>query len=107
VLAGLMMTALGGIYAVYAAYRALIVGATVPGWTSIVFLQVFFSGTILLAIGLIGEYLARIYDESKRRPLYVLRDMINVPRQALAERVVIVPPSEPSDRSGPSRVVAR
>ena len=107
VLAGLMMTALGGIYMVYAAYQALVVGATVPGWTSIVFLQIFFSGTILLAIGLIGEYLARIYDESKRRPLYVLRDMINVPRQQAVDRVVIVPPSDPSDRSGPSRVVAR
>lgn len=91
VLAGVFLTALGGIYFVYAAYRALIAHATVPGWTSIVFLQIFFSGAILLSIGLLGEYLARIYDESKRRPLYVLRDLVNVPAtDARADRVVVL-----------------
>lgn len=90
VLAGVGLTGLGIVYFIYAAYRAL-VHATVPGWTSLVFLQIFFSGAILLSIGLMGEYLARVYDESKRRPLYVLRDMINVPkREVERERVVIV-----------------
>jgi glycosyltransferase involved in cell wall biosynthesis len=90
VLAGVGLTGLGAVYFVYAAYRAL-VHATVPGWTSLVFLQIFFSGAILLSIGLMGEYLARVYDESKRRPLYVLRDMINVPkREVERERVVVV-----------------
>ena len=87
VLAGLFMTLLGAVYFVYAAYRALIAEATVPGWTSLVFLQIFFSGAILLSIGLMGEYLARIYDESKRRPLYVVRDVVNMP-----------PLHEPNDR---------
>jgi dolichol-phosphate mannosyltransferase len=92
VLAGLFLTLLGGVYFVYAAYRAL-VHATVPGWTSLVFLQIFFSGATLLCIGLMGEYLARVYDESKRRPLYVLRDMVNVPAQpAPTERVVVIEP---------------
>jgi polyisoprenyl-phosphate glycosyltransferase len=93
VLAGMGLTLLGVLYFVYAAYRALIAQATVPGWTSLVFLQIFFSGAILLSIGLMGEYLARVYDESKRRPLYVLRDMVNVPRRALtADRIVILEP---------------
>jgi dolichol-phosphate mannosyltransferase len=79
------------VYFVYAAYRALIAEATVPGWTSLVFLQIFFSGAILLSIGLMGEYLARIYDESKRRPLYVVRDMVNVPPlQQPNDRVVVM-----------------
>jgi len=90
-LAGLLMTALGAAYFVYAAYRALIAEATVPGWTSLVFLQIFFSGATLLSIGLVGEYLARIYDESKRRPLYVVRDMVNVPTPAHPnDRVVVI-----------------
>ena len=90
-LAGLLMTALGAAYFVYAAYRALIAEATVPGWTSLVFLQIFFSGATLLSIGLVGEYLARIYDESKRRPLYVVRDMVNVPAPAHPnDRVVVI-----------------
>jgi dolichol-phosphate mannosyltransferase len=97
VLAGVCLTLLGVFYFVYAAYRALIAQATVPGWTSIVFLQIFFSGATLLSIGLLGEYLARIYDESKRRPLYVLHEMVNVPRQAVrADRAVVIEPRRPN-----------
>jgi polyisoprenyl-phosphate glycosyltransferase len=93
-LLGLFMTALGALYFVYAAYRALIVQATVPGWTSLVFLQIFFSGATLLSIGLVGEYLARIYEESKRRPLYVLRDTVNArrPGNSSRERIVVLEP---------------
>jgi dolichol-phosphate mannosyltransferase len=95
VLAGIFLTMLGGLYFIYAAYRALVVQATVPGWTSLVFLQIFFSGATLLSIGLLGEYLARVYDESKRRPLYVLRDMVNLrPEAGGADRVVILQPRE-------------
>jgi polyisoprenyl-phosphate glycosyltransferase len=91
VLAGLAMTLLGALYFVYALYRALVAHATVPGWTSLVFLQIFFSGATLLSIGLMGEYLARVYDESKRRPLYIVRDTINLSKlDAQADRVVIV-----------------
>jgi polyisoprenyl-phosphate glycosyltransferase len=93
VLAGLAMTAMGAIYFAYALYRALVAHATVPGWTSLVFLQIFFSGAILLSIGLMGEYLARVYDESKRRPLYIVRDAINLPvaDDAPARTIVVAP----------------
>ncbi|HEX6462946.1 MAG TPA: glycosyltransferase family 2 protein [Vicinamibacterales bacterium] len=92
VLAGFAMTAMGGLYFVYALYRALIARATVPGWTSLVFLQIFFSGATLLSIGLMGEYLARVYDESKRRPLYIVRDAINLPVPGEpVDRTVVVP----------------
>jgi dolichol-phosphate mannosyltransferase len=93
VLAGVCMTFVGGLYFVYAAYRALVANATVPGWTSLVFLQIFFSGATLLSIGLLGEYLARVYDESKRRPLYVVGDLVNVPADTVAnQRVIVVQP---------------
>lgn len=45
----------------------------VPGWTSIIFLTTFLGGVQLAFIGLLGEYVARIFDEVKRRPLYVLK----------------------------------
>ncbi|HEX4565066.1 MAG TPA: glycosyltransferase family 2 protein [Vicinamibacterales bacterium] len=91
VLAGLFMTLLGAVYFVYALYRELIAHATVPGWTSLVFLQIFFSGATLLSIGLMGEYLARIYDESKRRPLYIVRDALNLPAvDESVDRAVVV-----------------
>jgi dolichol-phosphate mannosyltransferase len=94
-LLGVFMTLLGCVYFVYAGYRALVAHATVPGWTSIVFLQILFSGTILVSIGLLGEYLARIYDESKRRPLYVLHHMVNVPPDRLRRDRVIVLDARP------------
>lgn len=102
VLAGVCMTMVGALYFCYAAYRALVANATVPGWTSLVFLQIFFSGATLLSIGLLGEYLARIYDESKRRPLYVVGHLVNVPADTVAnQRVIIVQPRDvPEARDG-------
>ena len=47
------------------------------GWTSLMVAITFFSGIQLLSLGVIGEYIARIYDESKSRPLYIIKDKIN------------------------------
>ncbi|MHA1343262.1 MAG: glycosyltransferase family 2 protein [Promethearchaeota archaeon] len=49
----------------------------VPGWASILIAVVFFGGIQLLTIGIIGEYIARIFDETKNRPLYIVEDEIN------------------------------
>ena len=46
----------------------------IQGWTTIVFLIVAFGGATLLALGIIGEYLGRIYDEVKKRPIYIIAD---------------------------------
>jgi dolichol-phosphate mannosyltransferase len=95
VLAGLGLSLLGGLYFCYAAYQTLIVKTTLRGWATLVFLQVLFSGATLLAIGLIGEYLARVYDESKGRPLYVVRETVNLRHDAvLARRTVFLEPRE-------------
>jgi polyisoprenyl-phosphate glycosyltransferase len=55
-----------------------ILGAFVPGVTTTVVAVLLLGGIQLMAIGLIGEYVGRIYDEVKRRPLYVVRDRVNV-----------------------------
>lgn len=52
--------------------------STVPGWTTIVALNLFFNGIVLIILGIIGEYIGRIYDEAKGRPLYVIREKINM-----------------------------
>ncbi len=51
-------------------------GQTVTGWTTIVILQSFFGGCILLAIGVVGEYIGKIFEEVKGRPVYLKRDDI-------------------------------
>lgn len=47
---------------------------TVPGWASIVAINLFFNGIVLMLLGVMGEYIGRIYDETKDRPLYIVRE---------------------------------
>jgi glycosyltransferase involved in cell wall biosynthesis len=49
-------------------------GITVAGWTSIVLPMAFFSGSNMIAIGLIGEYIGKIYQEVKQRPRYIIEE---------------------------------
>jgi glycosyltransferase involved in cell wall biosynthesis len=74
---GLLVTLFGLGYLSFSIFAAIIEKRVVPGWTSLVCLQVIFSGTILMAVGVLGNYVARIYEESKRRPLYVVSSMEN------------------------------
>jgi polyisoprenyl-phosphate glycosyltransferase len=48
------------------------------GWASIMVAITFFSGIQLLGLGIVGQYIARIYDESKNRPIYIVRETVNV-----------------------------
>ena len=50
-------------------------GGTVPGWTSLMFVVVVLGAVQMFVLGLIGEYLGRLYIESKRRPLYIVSDI--------------------------------
>jgi dolichol-phosphate mannosyltransferase len=54
--------------------RWIVTGSTgeVQGWMSLAFMVTFFSGLILLALGIIGEYLWRIFDNTKRHPLFIV-----------------------------------
>ena len=49
-----------------------------PGWTSLMVAITFFSGVILISLWMIGEYISRIYDESKGRPQYIINKEINI-----------------------------
>lgn len=48
-------------------------GASMPGWTSIIILIMFFGGIILFSLGIIAEYIWRIYEEVKNRPGYIIK----------------------------------
>jgi glycosyltransferase involved in cell wall biosynthesis len=79
-MAGGVIAAISFVYAI-----RLIIGRltgeyqNVPGWTSLQVSILFLSGIQLISIGIVGEYLARIYDEVKRRPRYVVRRAVGVP----------------------------
>ncbi|MBJ8055754.1 glycosyltransferase family 2 protein [Bacillus cereus] len=48
------------------------------GWASLMVAITFFSGVQLLGLGIVGQYIARIYDESKNRPIYVVKETVNI-----------------------------
>jgi len=61
---------LGGLWIVVEHYTF---GADVPGWATLAVSALFFSGVQLLSIGILGEYVGRIFDEVKQRPVYLVR----------------------------------
>lgn len=69
---GLLSILLGLAYFVYTICIKLS-GRAVQGWSSLVAVVVFFGGVQLLMLGVIGEYIARIVDETKHRPVYIVR----------------------------------
>jgi glycosyltransferase involved in cell wall biosynthesis len=74
--AGISMCAF--FYAAYLFYTTLVYGVVVPGYASIMVTTLFIGGVILISLGVIGEYLGRIYDEVKRRPLYLVSELWGV-----------------------------
>ena len=65
-------------YGVYFLVHSLIFGTDVPGFPSLIVSIMFFAGVQLVSLGIIGEYMARIYEEVKARPLYVVAEEIGV-----------------------------
>lgn len=50
----------------------------VPGFTTLIIALLFIGGIQLITVGILGEYIGRIYDETKKRPLYIVRETINI-----------------------------
>lgn len=73
-LLGLIIGSVSFIYLIFIVTKTLVHGVEVPGYASIVSIILFLSGVQLFAIGVIGEYLGRIFMESKNRPLYIVQE---------------------------------
>lgn len=73
--AGVTLSVIGFIYLFIVLYLKIFTHSTITGWSSLIVIQLFFNGIILFILGMMGEYIGRIYDESKHRPLYIVRDV--------------------------------
>jgi len=71
---GVAISMFAFLYALFIAGRKIISGIDLPGYPSIMVTVLFFGGVQLITLGIIGEYLARMYNEVKGRPLYLVRD---------------------------------
>ncbi len=77
---GVVISIMAILYAFWIAGEAVLFGNDVPGWSTLAAGLMFFSGIQLISIGVLGEYLGRVYDEVKKRPLYVVaHDIDNGP----------------------------
>lgn len=74
--AGLLSLLVGSVFGGIALTQKL-QGQAIDGFTTVILLLVFFSGALMLSLGVIGHYLSRIYDEIKRRPSYILSSTVN------------------------------
>ncbi|MGH9340645.1 MAG: glycosyltransferase family 2 protein [Acidobacteriota bacterium] len=70
---GMVASLLGFIYAAYAVYARLFTNQTVEGWTSVIIALLVLGGVQLMALGVHGVYLGRMYNEVKKRPRYLVR----------------------------------
>jgi len=71
---GVIISILAFAYAIFLAILKLGRGIDVPGYTSLMVVVLFLAGIQLITLGVIGEYLGRVYTEVKHRPLYILRE---------------------------------
>ncbi|MBS0591698.1 MAG: glycosyltransferase family 2 protein [Proteobacteria bacterium] len=82
---GLGTAALAFVYAVWVFGKALLFGDRVQGYPSLMLAVLFLGGVQLMALGMIGEYLGRMYIETKQRPLYLIDEAIPASQRGTAE----------------------
>ncbi len=73
---GMFTSLISIIYLLVVVFEYLIVGIDVPGYPTLICITLLFAGIVMLALGIFGEYLGRIYIEGKRRPVYIARRTI-------------------------------
>jgi polyisoprenyl-phosphate glycosyltransferase len=86
---GACVSGVASLYALYAVFQRLFLGTSPQGFTALIVAITFFAGVQLLFLGLIGEYLGRVYDEAKGRPHFVVTDVVG--RERLASRAEPTP----------------
>ena len=91
---GAISIGLSGLFAVYTIFAKLFLNQTPKGFTALLLLITFLSGILLFFLGVIGEYVGRIYEESKGRPIYIIGrliggerpDLLSQQRESLSQR---------------------
>ena len=73
---GVVLFGFAVIYGFYALYMRLFTDTPISGWTSTVLLLLFFGGVQFLGLGIMGEYIGKIYAEVKRRPRYIVESVL-------------------------------
>ena len=71
---GFAVSFLGFLYAGYTIYQTIVFGIDVPGYASLIILVLMLGGVQLISLGIQGEYIGKIYEQVKNRPLYIIKN---------------------------------
>jgi dolichol-phosphate mannosyltransferase len=99
---GLFTIGLGLIYATYVVSSYMAGRELQRGWPALILTVLFLGGVQLLCLGVIAEYIGRIFDEVKQRPLYVVREWIGPPCERPKASAVAARAAPAPDLAGPS-----
>ncbi len=81
---GIGFAVLSFLYGSFLLLRTLVLGIDVPGYASLMVAVLFLGGVQMVSLGILGEYLGRVYEEVKGRPLYLVRDTYGAEKVPLA-----------------------
>ena len=82
--------------ALYYLVKTLLFGSDVPGYPSIIVAILFTAGVQLMGLGIIGEYIGRVFTEVKARPLYLVQDLVGFDDRHAADHSNVPPPDRRS-----------
>lgn len=74
---GIFTAVLSIVYLLFVVLKKIFFGIDVPGYATIVVLMLFLGGMQLFSLGILGEYISKIYIQSKNRPIYILKEHLN------------------------------
>jgi glycosyltransferase involved in cell wall biosynthesis len=89
--AGFVVSALALLYGLAAILARVGGWSAVPGWTSLLVVTAFLGGVQLMVLGMVGEYLGRVWEEVKARPLYIVRAVEGIDAETVDIARVVVP----------------
>lgn len=71
---GLIIALLAFVFGLFIVGRTLLIGRDLPGYASLITIILFLGGVQLIGLGVLGEYIGRLFSEAKKRPIYIVRE---------------------------------